>query len=145
MDKNHPPLAFGVFNPVGHVLLAFRTATATQTMLPLLAQSGFDVAPTTYSPEEMIAQVDHALADASPLAIFGQELNLATAHREMAVLGCSFLVVPAPHLAQAQQVAALGRTCKALSAQYYGRFVIEELIRAPADMTAIDILAEHKL
>ena len=45
--------------------------------------------------------------------------------------GCSFLLVRAPDDAQAEQVAAVAREGRAVVAQRYGRFLIEELIDTP--------------
>ena len=49
-------------------------------------------------------------------------------HRALAQSGCHFLVVNAPEDEQAEQVAALVQSMPAVSAQRYGRFMIEELV-----------------
>lgn len=129
MDKSDPPVSFGVFKPVGHVVVALPSAEAQDALAKRLLAQGFSTAALVrYSPEDMVAQVDLELLQASPLAAFGQELNLAKAHRAMALAGCSFLVVHAPDDEQAQQVADAARQLRAASAQYYGRLIIETLI-----------------
>ena len=66
------------------------------------------------------------------MATFGYELDLIHMHQDMAKKGCCFLVVNAPTDAQAAQVAGLVRSIKPVTAQHYGRFMIEDLTeRAP--------------
>ena len=132
MDKNDPPESFGVFKPVGHTVIAFRSAGDLQTAMAQLQALGFaDAALTHYTPQQMVTQARLQEQHASPLASMGQELNLIHAHRALAEAGCSFLVVHAPDDAQAKQAATVARTGRAIAAQRYGRFLIEELIDTP--------------
>lgn len=129
MNKSDPPVSFGVFKPVGYVAVALPSAAAQEALSKCLLVLGFAAdALVSYAPEEMVAQVDLELSQASPLAAFGQELNLAKAHREMALAGCSFLMVHAPDDELARQVAAAARPLRAVSAQHYGWLIIETLI-----------------
>ncbi len=129
MDKKHIPESFGVFKPVGHVVITFRTAGDLQSAEAALSEQGFAASEMVrYTSAEMIAQVDAEVAKASPLAAIGQDLNLIKAHRELAQQGCSFLVVHAPEQAHVDKVNAVAHTLKAVAAQRYGRFVTEELI-----------------
>lgn len=131
MDKAHVPESFGVFKPVGHVVIAWRTAADLQAGVDSLSAQGVDAATLVrYSAQEMITQVDAELPNASPLASLGQELNLIHAHRKLAVDGCSFLVVPTADDARAELVAAVARALGAAAAQRYGRFIVEELVTA---------------
>ena len=128
MDKTHPPETFGVFKPVGHTVMAFRSAIDQQAAVnALLDQKFSDSDLVRYSPEEMKAQVDAELQNASALAGFGYELDLIKMHRALAEDGCSFLIVHAPEDAQAELVASVARSTKAVAAQHYGRFMIEEI------------------
>ena len=135
MKKTDPPEAFGVFKPVGHTVIAFRTAGDLQAALSALLAQGFaSSALVRHTPEEMKSQVDSEMQAASALASLGQELNLVKAQRELAEGGCSFLIAQAPDDEQAERVASVARTLKAVAAQHYGRFIIEELIDpAPGD------------
>ena len=129
MDKHNVPESFGVFTPVGHVVVTFRTADDLQAAEAALGEQGFAASEMVrYTPAEMIAQVDAEVAKASPLASIGQDLNLIKAHRELAQEGCSFLVVHAPEQAHVDKVEAVAHAHKAVAAQRYGRFVTEELI-----------------
>ncbi|AKJ31551.1 hypothetical protein [Caldimonas brevitalea] len=127
MEKSNPPEALGAFKPVGHVVVSFPSERDLEDAVQALGQAGFSPA-ARYTPEQMRAQVDSEVANASVLANFGQELNLAKAHGELADQGYSFLVVEARRDEQAREVAAIVQRFHAARAQKYGRFLIEELI-----------------
>ncbi|MDP3669929.1 MAG: hypothetical protein Q8R69_09625 [Telluria sp.] len=135
MEKNDLPEAFGVFKPVGHIVIAFRSAADQQAAAQALLQQGFAAsALVRFTPDEMKSQVDADIKAASVLASLGQELNLVKAHRALAESGCSFLVVHAPDDDLAERVAVVARATKAVAAQRYGRFIIEELVeQAPGE------------
>ena len=96
MDASGKPETFGVFKPVGHVIVAFPDAQAARDAESALAGNGFSAADiVAYTPEQMIRQADGDIANAGVLASIGQELNLVKAHRELAQKGHSFLVVAA--------------------------------------------------
>lgn len=129
MDKNNPPESFGVFKPVGHIVITFRSAADLQAAERALSEQGFAAGDMVrYTSAEMIAQVNEEIATASPMAAIGQDLNLIKAHRESAQDGCSFLVVHAPEDAQVEKVDAVMHHSNAVAAQRYGRFITEELI-----------------
>lgn len=123
------PQAYGVFKPVGHVIMALPTERDASQALDALLEAGFERAGvTTYSPDQMVRQADIDIDQAGVLAGIGQELNLVKSHRELALKGSSFIVVRAPHDEQAQRVAEIGRRFNATRAQKYGHLMIEELI-----------------
>ncbi len=134
MNTNDKPEAFGVFKPVGHVILAFAKASDAEAALAQLQTEGFtgeDI--RAYAPEQMKNQADTDIAQAGVLAGIGQELNLVKAHRELAVQGYSFLVVNAPKDDATQRVAEIAKRFHAARAQKYGRLIIEELIEVGTD------------
>lgn len=134
MEKSERPEAFGVFKPVGHVVIAFPSEDRMRETAERLSREG--IAPDDvlqYSAKEMVAQVDADLEKASPIASLGQEMNLVKAHRELALNGYGFLVVRARNDEESDRIATLAREAGAERAQYYGRFLIEELIEQPSD------------
>ena len=129
MNLSDRPHAYGVFKPVGHIIVAFPSDADMQRALTELSRDGFAAADVTaYSPEQMQRQADIDIAQAGVLAGIGQELNLVKSHRKLALQGHSFLVVKAPKDEQAQRVAEIARRCNATRAQMYGHLMIEELI-----------------
>ncbi len=134
MNTNDKPEAFGVFKPVGHVIVAFANAGNADAARAQLQQEGFtseDIRP--YTPEQMKNQADTDIENAGLLAGLGQELNLVKAHRELAARGYSFLVVNAPKDDATERVAGIARRFHAARAQKYGRLIIEELIEVGTD------------
>lgn len=133
-----PPRSFGVFKPTGHVVISLpsaRHAEAAAQQLLALGLSGDSV--HRYTDTEMLRQIDHDRQHASGLASIGQELNLVLAHRALAERGYHWLVVRAADDALAQQVADVARRCGAERAQFYGRFIIEELISHADDLPQV--------
>ncbi|CAM5791877.1 hypothetical protein [Rhizobacter fulvus] len=129
MSPNDRPAAYGVFKPVGHVILAFPNESDMKGAYSALLSGGS--APgdiTAYTPDQMRQQADIDIEQAGVLAGIGQELNLVKAHRELAVQGHSFLVVKAPSDDEANRIADVARRFRAARAQRYGHLMIEELI-----------------
>ena len=139
MDKSDPPESFGIFKPVGHTVIVFRSAADMDAAHAMLVRQGFAGGDLVcYSPQDMLSQATAELTDVSPLAQFGYEVTLVEQHRALAESGRFFLIVHAPDAAQAELVDTVVRTMKATSAQRYGRFVVEELSQEvpPADAGA---------
>lgn len=133
MDKSHHPTSFGVFKPVGHVVIAMASEAQCDALANSLVESGFASADLVhYTSQEMIGQVQADMLTASPLASLGQDLNLIKAHRTLAEQGSSFLVVHAPKPEQVERVTAMAKSFNAQSAQRYGTLIVEELITAPS-------------
>jgi len=136
--KTEHPQAYGVFKPVGHVVVSFPPETDLDAVGRALAQAGFPPSEVRrYSAREMVEQADRDLSEATALASLGQEANLVKAHRALAERGYGFLVVHAPKDDQAAHVAALAERFGAERAQYYGRLMIEELIEHAEDTAQV--------
>ena len=134
MDHREEQLSFGVFKPVGHVVIAFpraEDAAAAARAFADLGLEGGTGAVRSFDDHQMIDQIDRDIERASPLAAIGQELNLVRAHRTLAEKGYHFVVVRAADAGQAAQVAEIARGHGAERAQSYGNFIIEELIEPP--------------
>jgi hypothetical protein len=132
IEKNQ---SFGVFKPVGHLVVALPSGRQAGQAQRALAGLGVpDEAVHRMSDLQMLEQIEYDLRHASPLAALGQELNLIKAHREMAWRGHHWLVIRVAGDAQAGRIADAARHCGAVSAQLYGAFIIQELI-TPADGT----------
>jgi hypothetical protein len=127
MDKRNEPTAFGVFKPVGHVVVSFPPEAELDPVVDELQDAGAEV--TRYSADEMCAQIDRDLERAGFLANIGQELNLVKAHRALAEEGYNWLVVKARDHGHAADVASIVDRHGAERAQYYGHLIVEELIQ----------------
>lgn len=134
MKSNDRHDAYGVFKPVGHVIVALPSEEDSRGAVDALTKEGFEAGDiATYTPDEMKRQADVDIEQASVLAGIGQELNLVRSHRELAIKGHSFLVVRASDDDRIQQVAEIARRFHATRAQSYGRLLIEELIEVGDD------------
>lgn len=135
MQKSDEPTAFGVFKPVGHVVMAFPPDADVSLAEQALRRDGLAGSEVLhYAPQEIVAQAESQLAHAGALSSLGQEQNLVKAQRALAERGYHFLVVHAEDDKLARKVAVTGQRFGAVRAQKYGRFVIEELIDLPDEV-----------
>jgi hypothetical protein len=126
--------SFGVFKPVGNVVISFPGAEQAGRAAEALGAAGFSEDKVVrVSDTEMVGHIDRDIQRASPLASIGQELNLVKAHRELAVRGFHWLVVKVKNDEEAQRVADIARGHGAARAEHYGRFLIDDLIEKPGD------------
>ena len=129
MSDDDVPKAFGVFKPVGHVLMSFRDDRAAQLAADAFAEAGFASDDIHFvASHDVVEGASKDVADAGFLASVGQELNLVKQHLELARRGHGFVGVRADDDDAAQRIASIARRMGADRAQHYGTFVIEELI-----------------
>ncbi len=130
--------SFGVFKPVGHVVVSFPNQEQAVKGVRALAEIGLVREDVHYlSDRQMVEQIDRDLADVSALASIGQEVNLARAQRDLAERGYHWLVVRARNDGRAAQIADCLKPIGAERAQHYGRFIIEELIEHAEDTAQV--------
>lgn len=130
--------SFGVFKPVGHVVISFPTADQMAQAVVALRQLGLpDDAVRQLTDRQMLDRIDDDMARASTVAAIGQEINLIKAHRALAERGYHWLIVHAPSDKLAARVAAAVQPAGAERAQHYGHFVIEELIDAHSGLPQV--------
>lgn len=138
MDRQHPPTSFGVFKPVGHVLIQFANLRDVEGAADAMQRIGIAVEDMTlYTPRQMLAQVDKEMEAASGLAAIGQELNISKAHRTAAQMGHHWLLVRVEDGEHARRAVDAVRPWHAERAQHYGRFIIEELIEHEGDLPQV--------
>lgn len=130
--------SFGVFKPVGHVVISLPDAAAADRLATALGSLGVAADGVhRYTPQEMLRQIDRDVARASPIAAIGQEMNLILAHRVLAERGFHWLIVRAANDEQAQRIARAAEEEGAERAQHYGHFIIEELIEPATGETQV--------
>ncbi len=130
--------SFGVFKPVGHVVMSFPAAQpADDTAQALLAAGASPGEVQRITDQDMVARATRDIARAGPLADLGQELNLVIAHRELAQRGYHFLVVKTRDDDHAAQVSNMAKSHGAERAQRYGVFIIEEMIEHSDDLQRV--------
>ena len=127
MNENDSQTAYGVFQPVGHVLASFPTERDAHAAADALKQAGFpDVA--YYPAGEVLERAERDIERAGVLATIGQELNLVKQQRDLAREGHPFVSVLAEEDDAARRAADIVARHGADRAQKYGHLIIEELI-----------------
>lgn len=123
------PTSFGVFKPINHVVMSFKTTSQMKLAQHTVFDAQFDSEQVyDYTSQEMQTQSEQDLDQATTLAGIGQDLNLVKEHLALAKLGYCFLVVFAPEKEQIEKLTQIATACGAIRAQNYGRFIVEELI-----------------
>jgi hypothetical protein len=129
MEKNDAPESFGVFKPVGHVVLAFKNVEDRDAARQALAAGGFaDDTMVQYGADEMKRQLGDQIDDASVVADFGYEIVRSQHYYNLAKHGHVWLVVHAPKLEQAQEVARIAGEHQAVLGDRYGSLVLEKML-----------------
>jgi hypothetical protein len=138
--------SFGVFKPVGHTVISFPSASQAAVARTALGHLGLTGdAIRSYTDQEMLAQIDRDIQEASPLASIGQEMNLVLAHKALAEAGYHWLIVHTPEDKLAQQVAACVKPLGAERGQLYGHFIIEEMITHASALPQVAESPDRKL
>jgi hypothetical protein len=127
-------LSFGVFKPVGHVVISLRGEQQAKEAATAIERIGVADADVHYMTDtEMLDGAEADIQRAGLGAEIGQDLNLVRAHRELAAQGYHWLIVKAENRDQAIAIAEAAEPHEASRAQYYGRLIVEELISPDVD------------
>jgi hypothetical protein len=130
--------SFGVFKPVGDVVVSFPSQAAAEAAAKALAGIGCPAAAIRrISAAQMKAIRQNDLQGASGLASIGQEVNLAKADLALADRGYHWLLVSVSDDDEAARVADCVKPLGAERAQRYGRFLVEELIEHGDEPTQV--------
>jgi hypothetical protein len=123
------PRSFGVFAPVGWVVIAFPGAPEATRAREALVGGGYDEDEVVmFAADEVIRDIEAHKDDVSFLAYFGPEPAFQAMHLEHAKQGSAFLVVFAPTDAEGERVSRVARRFGARLAHKYNRRSVQELI-----------------
>ena len=119
----------GVFNPMGHVVVAFESDERAGEAAAALREAGFEPEDILqYSADEEAQEMTRLLDGATGTAGFGHEIGLMRQYKSLAERGCGWLVVYAPEEAQCEKVVEVAKRYGAKLAEKYHRLVIEDLL-----------------
>jgi hypothetical protein len=123
------PTQFGVFYPLGYVIVALRSPEEAARMRQRLMDGGYDARDVIVWDSAQVATGARELQQsASVIAkIFGAELEAMDKHIELADAGYTFLGAYSPSDLDTQRVMNVARRFKYALAQKYDRFAITEL------------------
>jgi hypothetical protein len=100
-------LSFGAFEPAGHGVIAFPSASQAHAAAQALAALGlWGDAVHHWSDRDMLAQIEREARAAGSAAGAGSAPGPMQAHRPQAERGCHWLIVKASDTVSAAQVAA---------------------------------------
>jgi hypothetical protein len=123
------PTSFGVFKPVGHVMIGLPTQTQVAPLVAALRNAGWpSVAVRQFSPRESVAELRAMVDSAGTLAGFGYEITLLRRYLTLTEAGYQWLLVKADDNERAAAAADLARACGATLAVHYRMLTVEELI-----------------
>lgn len=129
LTHDNVPTSFGVFKPVGCVMLGLPTPTLLDTLVETLHGAGWPRdALRKFAPRETVPELEAMIEGAGPLAGFGYEITMLRRYLALAREGCRWLLVTVDGTEQAAQVAEHARQVGARLAVHYRGLTIEELI-----------------
>ncbi|HEX5683133.1 MAG TPA: hypothetical protein VFY73_03770 [Ideonella sp.] len=124
------PTSFGNLKPVGHVLVALRTAQAEDRLAVALQSAGIARQNIQrIAPKEAEDELAELIDKASGASGFGYEIVLMRRYLQLAREGCKWLLVKVGSGDQAQRVGELAAEHDAASAVHYRTFVEEDLLK----------------
>lgn len=129
VDTDDLPTSFGVFRPVGQVMVGVPTQEDTDKLASALQGAGWPEGEVRqFTPQESVAELEALVENASGMAGFGYEITLLRRYLELARQGQCWLLVKVGSTEQAAQAADIARERGATLAVHYRLLTVEELI-----------------
>jgi hypothetical protein len=131
MTKTNLPRLFGVFTPIGHVVLAFANAADAAQAREALLTGGYEADEVLqFHSDEVIADAEQTRDNLGLLARMGLNMEWSEVERDvqLAQQGAAFLVVYAPSDAETNRVMNVARRFNTTLARKYHRLAIEHLL-----------------
>jgi hypothetical protein len=123
------PTSFGVFKPVGHVMIGLPTRKQLEALvIALHAVDWPDSDMRQFAPQQAVEQLQAMVDNAGILSGAGYEITLLRRYLDLAKEGTTWLLVKADDGERASTVGALAVTCGATIAEYYQTLAVESLI-----------------
>jgi hypothetical protein len=123
------PTSFGVFKPVGHVMMGLPTQAHIDALVSALHSADWPASGVRqFAPRESVAELRAMVDKAGPLAGFGYEITLLRRYLALTEEGYRWLLVRADDSERAVAAAALAHASGATTAVYYRTLTVEELI-----------------
>ena len=128
-SADNVPTSFGVFKPVGYVMVGLPTQNQSDALVIALHGAGWLGASVLhFTPRESIAELHALVNNASSVAGFGYEITLLRRYLALAKEGYRWLLVKVEDSEHAAAAAEHARHCGATLAVYYRTFTVEELL-----------------
>jgi hypothetical protein len=129
LDADEVPTSFGVFKPVGWLMLGFPMQAQADVVVGALHGAGWSAAELLhFKPRESVAELEAMVDKAGAMAGFGYEITLLRRYLALAREGTCWLLVKVRDVEHAASAAAVARECGAQLAVHYRMLTVEELI-----------------
>ena len=123
------PTSFGVFKPVGYVMMGLPSQPQADALVHALHEAGWPPAAVLHFTTQESADELQALVDqAGPLAGLGYEITLLRRYVMLARQGYRWLLVKADDTDAAGRAAAIAGGCGATLAVHYRALTVEDLL-----------------
>ena len=123
------PSSFGVFKPVGSVMVGLPAQVQADALFSALQQRGWASEEMAhFVPSDTIEELEQMVENAGPLAGFGYELTLLRRYLALSQKGTKWLLVQVKDNEHAATVAESARASGAILAVHYKTLTVEELL-----------------
>jgi hypothetical protein len=123
------PTSFGVFKPVGHVMIGLPTQDQLNTLVAALQHEQWPKsALREFSPKDSTAELQAMIDKAGFASSAGYEITLLHRYLKLTQAGYRWLLVQVKDADSAASAADMARHCGATLALHYRTLTIEELI-----------------
>jgi len=134
------PTSFGVFKPVGWLMVGLPTQADADALVIALQGAGWAGAQVLhFTPSETLPELEAMVENAGSMAGFGYEITLLRRYVALTREGFRWLLVKVDAAARAVAAADLARACGATLAVHYRLLTVEELIGGT------DVVADNTL
>ncbi len=129
IDADNVPTSFGVFKPVGHLMVGVPTQAQVDSLEVALQPAGWPTAALQrFIPRESVAELAAMVDNAGAMAGFGYEITLLRRYLALAEQGYRWLLIKVDDSEHAAVATEIAREHGAVLAVYYRRFTVEDLI-----------------
>lgn len=129
VDADDLPTSFGVFKPVGHLMIGLHSQDQTDGLVSALQGAGWASHEVRqFIPRESVEEMETMVENAGAMAGFGYEITLLRRYLKLAREGQLWLLVKVEDTDEAAQAADLARERGATLAVHYRLLTVEELI-----------------
>lgn len=120
---------FGMFKPVGHVMIGLPTAAEVDVLVSVLHHAGWPAASLLdFRPQDSVAELEAMVESAGAMSGFGYEITLLRRYLALTREGQCWLLVKVDGAEQASEAADFARRHGAQLAVWYRTLTVEELI-----------------
>lgn len=129
LNADTVPTSFGVFKPVGYLMVGVPTQAQVDALQAALLAAGWPLGELQhFTPRESVPELAAMVDNAGAMAGFGYEITLLRRYLALAEQGYRWLLVKVSDSEHAASATETARAHGAVLAVYYRRFTVEDMI-----------------